>query len=195
MSVTQQEVLHALAKVRSPRGVALAYSHDADLYVATLGDRVAIRRLTRGGVPDDLLNGTLDWVYPEELDIKNGFRWSPDGTRIAYLTMDERRVTDFPIVDFLTINNQVDNQRYPLAGQANPRVTLRVVDLASGIDRLVYDAQTTSGGSGGPLFNDSGKVIGVNFAILSGFSGSNFAVPISRAAKLLGTSKSEKTTR
>src|SRR6266704_2222440 len=59
-----------------------------------------------------------------------------------------------------------------------------------GPDRLVYDAQTTSGGSGGPVFNASGKVIGVNFAILSGFSGSNFAVPISRAAKIAETSKS-----
>jgi DNA-binding response OmpR family regulator len=59
-----------------------------------------------------------------------------------------------------------------------------------GPDRLVYDAQTTSGGSGGPVFDSSGKVIGVNFAILSGFTGSNFAVPISRAAKMLETSKS-----
>lgn len=59
-----------------------------------------------------------------------------------------------------------------------------------GPDRLVYDAQTTSGGSGGPVFDGSGKVIGVNFAILAGFTGSNFAVPISRAAKLLETSKS-----
>jgi DNA-binding response OmpR family regulator len=59
-----------------------------------------------------------------------------------------------------------------------------------GPDRLVYDAQTTSGGSGGPVFNANGKVIGVNFAILSGFAGSNFAVPISRAATMLETSKS-----
>src|SRR5215831_6858476 len=64
-----------------------------------------------------------------------------------------------------------------------------------GPDRLVYDAQTTSGGSGGPVFDSSGKVIGVNFAILSGFSGSNFAVPISRAASMLGTSKSGKAGR
>ncbi len=56
-----------------------------------------------------------------------------------------------------------------------------------GPDRLVYDAQTTHGGSGGPVFDASGKVIGVNFAILSDFSGSNFAVPISRAAGMLGT--------
>jgi S1-C subfamily serine protease len=64
-----------------------------------------------------------------------------------------------------------------------------------GPDRLVYDAQTTSGGSGGPVFSASGKVIGVNFAILTDFSGSNFAVPISRAAKMLDTSKPVKAMR
>jgi DNA-binding response OmpR family regulator/S1-C subfamily serine protease len=64
-----------------------------------------------------------------------------------------------------------------------------------GPDRLVYDAQTTSGGSGGPVFNASGKVIGVNFAILSGFSGSNFAVPISHAAKMVETSTSAQAMR
>ena len=62
-------------------------------------------------------------------------------------------------------------------------------------DRLVYDAQTTHGGSGGPVFDTAGKVIGVNFAILSDFSGSNFAVPIGRAAKMVATSKSAQAAR
>jgi S1-C subfamily serine protease len=52
-------------------------------------------------------------------------------------------------------------------------------------DKIVYDAATTSGGSGGPLFNRSGKVIGVNFAILKGFGGSNLAVPSRYATDLL----------
>jgi len=52
-------------------------------------------------------------------------------------------------------------------------------------DKLVYDAQTTSGGSGGPLFNAEGKVIGVNYAILKGFGGSNFGIPIRYAEVLL----------
>jgi S1-C subfamily serine protease/CheY-like chemotaxis protein len=52
-------------------------------------------------------------------------------------------------------------------------------------DKIVYDAATTSGGSGGPLFNREGKVIGVNFAILKGFGGSNLAVPARYATELL----------
>jgi S1-C subfamily serine protease len=52
-------------------------------------------------------------------------------------------------------------------------------------DKIVYDAATTSGGSGGPLFNRDGKVIGVNFAELKGFGGSNLAVPARYANDLL----------
>jgi len=52
-------------------------------------------------------------------------------------------------------------------------------------DKIVYDAQTTSGGSGGPLLNGRGGVIGVTFAIVKGFGGSNFGVPIRYALPLL----------
>jgi len=53
-------------------------------------------------------------------------------------------------------------------------------------DKIVFDAQTTSGGSGGPLFNQQGKVIGVTFAVLNGFGGSNFGIPIRFSEPLLG---------
>ncbi len=52
-------------------------------------------------------------------------------------------------------------------------------------DKIVYDAQTTSGGSGGPLLNREGGVIGVTFAVVKGFGGSNFGVPIRFASPLL----------
>lgn len=55
-------------------------------------------------------------------------------------------------------------------------------------DKIVFDAQTTSGGSGGPLFNRQGKVIGVTYAILKGFGGSNFGIPIRFSEPLLATS-------
>jgi S1-C subfamily serine protease len=52
-------------------------------------------------------------------------------------------------------------------------------------DRIIYDAQTTSGGSGGPLINREGRVIGVTFAVVKDFGGSNFGVPIRYAQTML----------
>ena len=52
-------------------------------------------------------------------------------------------------------------------------------------DKIIYDAQTTSGGSGGPLFNSDGKVIGINFAMVRDFGGSNFAIPIAYGKSLM----------
>ena len=45
-------------------------------------------------------------------------------------------------------------------------------------NKIVYDAQTTSGGSGGLLFDDQGHLIGINFAMVRDFGGSNFAIPV-----------------
>ena len=52
-------------------------------------------------------------------------------------------------------------------------------------DKIVYDAATTAGGSGAPLFNRNGKVIGINFAVLRDFGGSNLAIPVKYAKDLL----------
>jgi serine protease Do len=52
-------------------------------------------------------------------------------------------------------------------------------------DKIVYDAQTTSGGSGSPLFNNEGKVIGINVAVVRGFGGSNFAIPVGYGKSIL----------
>ena len=52
-------------------------------------------------------------------------------------------------------------------------------------DKIIYDAQTTSGGSGGPLFNSEGKVIGINLAMVRDFGGWNFAIPVGYGKALL----------
>jgi DNA-binding response OmpR family regulator/S1-C subfamily serine protease len=52
-------------------------------------------------------------------------------------------------------------------------------------DKITFDAQTTSGGSGGPLFSNEGKVIGINFAMVREFGGSNFAIPVGYGKSLL----------
>lgn len=52
-------------------------------------------------------------------------------------------------------------------------------------DRIVFDAQTTIGGSGGPVFNHKGRVVGITYGIFTGFAGSNFALPAKGAVALL----------
>ena len=52
-------------------------------------------------------------------------------------------------------------------------------------DKLIYDAPTTHGGSGGPVFNAKGEVIGVNFAYMDGFSGATLGVSVESLRPLL----------
>jgi S1-C subfamily serine protease len=83
-------------------------------------------------------------------------------------------------------NNEVRQIVSQLAAQKLIRPTTTQGHIGDVLqDKIVYDAATTSGGSGGPLFNRNGKVIGVNFAILNGFGGSNLAVPVKYAKDLL----------
>ena len=53
---------------------------------------------------------------------------------------------------------------------------------------VIYDAETTSGGSGGPVLDDRGRVIAVNAAILPEFGGSNIGVPVTLLHQLLADS-------
>jgi S1-C subfamily serine protease len=70
------------------------------------------------------------------------------------------------------------------AGQVAPLMTKGIVSEVK-TDRIVYDASTTHGGSGGPVFGGDGTVIAVNYAILPDFGGANFGVPIRLAQELL----------
>ncbi len=124
----------------SPNGDAIAFAKKSNLYVAYFGAKTGVVEITHGGSGNAILDGQLDWVYPEELGIVHGFRWSPDGSKIAYLRLDERKVTRFPLTDFLPKNGRVNYQRYPLAGEKNPKASLHVIDLATKVDRVLYNA-------------------------------------------------------
>ena len=57
-----------------------------DIYVERLADG-RITRLTTDG-SETTINGTSDWVYEEELFVRDAFRWSPDSRAIAYWQFD-----------------------------------------------------------------------------------------------------------
>ncbi len=79
-----------------------------------------------------LLNGEVDWVYEEELDVRSNYFWSPDSRHIAYLQMNETNVPLYPLVDLLPTHATVSFQAYPQPGDANPDVRVGVVSAHGG---------------------------------------------------------------
>jgi len=114
----------------SPDGTRVAYVRGNDLRVAEIANRMEQRLTTTGS--ETLLNGTLSWVYWEEIfgrrDI--GYWWSPDSQRIAFLETDESGVDEVVFTDFEPAAPRVIRQRYPKAGSQNPVVRAGVVPVA-----------------------------------------------------------------
>jgi S1-C subfamily serine protease len=71
-----------------------------------------------------------------------------------------------------------------LQGLIRPSTTQGHIGDITGSD-IVYDAPTTQGGSGGPVFNKHGEVIAVEYAVLPRFGGNSFGVPIAYALELI----------
>ncbi|MFL5478165.1 MAG: DPP IV N-terminal domain-containing protein, partial [Gemmatimonadaceae bacterium] len=76
----------------SPDSKRVAYVSENNLYVEDVASG-RITPLTSDG-SRTIINGTFDWVYEEELDLRDGFRWSPDGRKIAYWQLDASGVRD-----------------------------------------------------------------------------------------------------
>jgi dipeptidyl-peptidase-4 len=115
----------------SPDGRRVAYVLDHDLWVEDVATG-AITRLTSDG-SDTIINGTSDWVYEEEFHVRDGFRWSPDGTRIAFWHFDDSGVGIFSLInDTDTTYPVVTRYGYPTAGTTNPSVKIGIVPAAGG---------------------------------------------------------------
>ncbi|MBC7844627.1 MAG: S9 family peptidase [Gemmatimonadaceae bacterium] len=126
----------------SPDGNSVAYGRGNDLWVKQLRTGVETRLTTDGS--DDIINGTTDWVYEEELGLRDAFRWSPDSKRLAFWRFDQGAVPAYPIVDDLGTYPRVSTLRYPKAGEANSRVTIHVIG-ADGTGRHTLDVGPDTG--------------------------------------------------
>ena len=115
----------------SPDATRAAYVRDNNLYVEDLKSG-AITPLTTDGSPF-IINGTSDWVYEEELALRDGFEWSPDGKRIAYFRFDQSGVSEFALINYTdTLYPVITKYPYPKAGQTNAAVRVGVVNATGG---------------------------------------------------------------
>ncbi len=115
----------------SPAGSHVAYVRENNLYVQDLNG-MQIKALTTDGSAK-LINGTADWVNEEELMIRDGYRWSPDGQSIAFWSFDTTGVEEFHLID----NTQgtyprVTSFPYPKVGTKNSSSRIGVISTAGG---------------------------------------------------------------
>ena len=114
----------------APDGGHVAYVRKHNLYVRPISGKDE-KQLTKD-TDDNLLNGEVDWVYAEELDVRSNYFWSPDSSQIVFLQTDETRVPSYPITDWIPTNAVVEMEKYPKPGEPNPAVRLGVASAKGG---------------------------------------------------------------
>ena len=118
----------------SPDGSRVGYVRQNDVWVEDLASG-GITRLTSDG-SRTTINGTFDWVYEEELGLQDGWRWSPDGERIAYWQLDATGVRDFLLLNSTdSLYSFTIPIQYPKAGETNSAGRVGVVPAAGGETR------------------------------------------------------------
>ena len=119
----------------SPDGKFVSFVRDHNIWLVGTADGKE-RAITTGG-SEEIRKGELDWVYPEELELTTAYWWSPDSSSVAFLEMDERKVTQFSLLDFNSYTGEAEPQRYPVAGGNNPVVRVLIVSVGGGEAHLM----------------------------------------------------------
>jgi len=87
---------------------------------------------------ENLLNGEVDWVYSEELEVRSNYFWSPDSSKIVFMQMNETKVPTYPITDYIPQHPTVYQEKYPKVGDPNPEVRLGVVNTGGGAVKWIH---------------------------------------------------------
>jgi dipeptidyl-peptidase-4 len=114
----------------SPDGQRVAFVRDNNIFMTELASGTETALTTDGG--EAIINGTTDWVYEEELDLRDAFRWSPDGQRIAFWRFDQSPIRAFYLVNYDALYPAPIPIHYPKAGTPNSDLRIGVVEVATG---------------------------------------------------------------
>ena len=115
-------------------GTRVAYVHEHNLFVQQLRD-LSLIQLTHDG-SKHTINGTFDWVYEEELYLRDGFRWSPDGRSIAYWQLDSKGVREFQMLNNTdSFYPKSVHIPYPKTGEQNSASRIGVIQAGGGETR------------------------------------------------------------
>lgn len=112
----------------SPDGTKVAFVRDNNLYWMDL-QTLEEHAITTDGRVNEVINGTTDWVYEEEFAITQGFQWSPDSKKIAYLRFDESKVKEYNMQMWGALYPEDYKYKYPKAGEDNSHVELWTYSL------------------------------------------------------------------
>ena len=124
----------------SPDGTRVAYVRAQNLYVEDLGSGRILPLTKDGG--GDIVNGTGDWVNEEEFSIYDGFKWSPDGRRIAFWQFDTSGVERFTLINNTAeLYPRVIPFPYPKPGTKNSAVRVGIVASDGGAAVWVKSAE------------------------------------------------------
>ncbi|MBR0176103.1 MAG: S9 family peptidase [Bacteroidales bacterium] len=115
----------------SPDATKVAFMRDNNLFIKDLATGKE-KQFTDDGLYNHIINGAPDWVYEEEFSFSQGFFWSPDSKRIAYMKFDESKVREFQMEVVEGLYPEWYSFKYPKAGEDNSIVGIYVYDLASG---------------------------------------------------------------
>ncbi|TDG36249.1 S9 family peptidase [Pedobacter changchengzhani] len=115
----------------SPDGAKVGYVSQQNVYVENIANST-VKQLTFDG-GKNIINGTFDWVYEEELDCRDGFRWSPDGKFIAYWQSDTKNIGTFYLIDNIdSLYSKPIPLPYPKVGTKLSAVKVGVISADGG---------------------------------------------------------------
>ncbi len=115
---TEMEPARLMFAKFSPNAKKVGFVYKNNIYAQTL-ETGKVEQLTNDG-NEQIINGTFDWVYEEELNCRDGFRWSPDSKKISFWQMDTEGMGTFYLINNIdSIYPKIIPLPYDFPGDSN----------------------------------------------------------------------------